>query len=149
MAAISMRTECRLRIALVLVALLCGLQSTSAHACRGYRGWSTGADLGKLKPGEIVVRAKLIQSYKGEQTIPSIMGSPHGMMYFVQITKVAGGAEGAGADLGTAGTAQIYVRLQPSICEQYAPRDFVKDGEKTFVLRKGIAGIYDLVGGQE
>jgi hypothetical protein len=142
-----MPIESQRRVALIL--LLCGLQSTSAHACRGAKFWSTGTDLSRLKPGEFVVQAKLIESYKGEQTIPVIMGLPFGMMYFVQITKLVGGAEGAGAEIAGDGTAQIYVRLRADPCEQFVPRHFVKDSEKTLVLRKGASGVYDLVGGQE
>ena len=136
-------------LTLVLGVASVSFASDSAFACRGGRYWSTGADLGKLMPGEIVVRATLIESYKGEQTIRSIMGLPYGMIYYVQISKVVGGADGTKESFDADGDVKIFVRLEPSVCERYFPNNFTKDVEKVLVLKKGATGLYELVGGQE
>jgi hypothetical protein len=119
--------------------------SDAALACRGYRFWSTGEDMAKLKPGEIVVKAKLLGTYRSEQRFESIMGMPYGMIYHIQLNDLIGGADGDGLHAGS----NILVRLPPSICEVYVPRDFSKDSDKTLVLKKMPDGIYDLVGGRE
>ncbi|MFM9850983.1 MAG: hypothetical protein ACKVP3_28140 [Hyphomicrobiaceae bacterium] len=136
----------RLQAPPILIAVLLGLQSTPADACRGYRYWSTGADISKLKAGEVAVTAKLVESYKGEQTIKAIMGTPYGMIYRVQVTQVLGSA--TGANVPFAADVDIFVRQAASICERYVPRNFTKDIEKVLVLKEGTAGVFELVGGQ-
>jgi hypothetical protein len=137
------------RSALLLAMALILLPLDPALACRGVMLWSTGADLGKLKPGEIAVKAKLIESYKGEQTFPTIMGLPFGMMYYVEVTKILGSADGTKPEFDTAGKAKIFIRLAPFPCEQYFPENFAPGAEKVLVLTKGATGLYELVGGQE
>jgi hypothetical protein len=125
---------------------LIALSADAAVACRGYQFWSTGEDMTKLKPGEIVVKAKLLGSYKSEQRYEhSIMGVQYGMIYHVQLNDLIGVADGDALNGGS----KILIRLPPSICEVYVPRNFSKDSDKTLVLKKMPDGIYDLVGGQE
>jgi hypothetical protein len=140
-----------LRFPAPVVALGVGLAAFGndpAFACRGMRLWSTGTDLKKLKPGEIVVKAKLLEAYKSEERFDgSIMGNPYGMIYYVGIAEVLGGA--ADTDVKPVTASRIFIRLAPSICEQYFPLNFTKNSERVLVLKKGDTGLYDLVGGQE
>jgi hypothetical protein len=135
-----------LAIALALAFTL--IVQDAAFACRGVQYWSTGADLNALKPGEIVVKARLIEAYKTEKTYPTIMGIPFGMIYFVQVAQVVGGPAGKSA-ADELRDAKVFIRLQPSPCETYYPRNFDNGGLKILVLKKGDSGLYDLVGGQE
>jgi hypothetical protein len=122
------------------------LAPDAAFACRGYQFWSTGDDLSKLKPGEIVVMARLVSSYKNEQRFEhSIMGLEYGMVYHLRLSDVVGGA----ADNGLRAGSNVLVRLPPSICEVYVPRDFSKDSDKRLVLKQMPDGVFDLVGGKE
>ena len=132
-----------------LMLIFVSAASQPAFACRGIKNWSTGTDLTKLKAGEVVVKAKLIESYKNEVRFPSIMGIAHGMIYYVEITETVGSTDVANAELQQIRGNKIYIRLKPSICEAYYPRDFSKESTKTLVLKKGITGLFDLVGGQE
>jgi hypothetical protein len=135
-------------LTLVLSLAVMLLSHDSASACRGWRGWPTGADLSKLRPGEIVVKSKLIESYRSEEPlIRSIMGDPYGMIYYVQISQVMGGAEGALTDIKGLSGEKVFLQSPPSVCEHYRP-GFVKDGERILVLNKGVAGLYVIVGGQ-
>jgi hypothetical protein len=131
----------------LLLAAIIVLSADPASACRGWRGWPTGDDLSKLRPGDIVVRAKPVESYRSEEPlIRSIMGDPYGMIFYVEITRVVGAA--AGADTKRLAGEKIYVLLPPSVCEHYRP-SFVKDVEKTLVLNKGEHSLHVIVGGQE
>jgi hypothetical protein len=133
-----------LAIALVLTSL------DPAFACRGMRNWSTGADLAKLKPGEVVVKARLLESYRDEVRFPyAIMGIAYGMIYYLDVIEVIGGAGASGVELEGLAEAKIYVRLNPSVCEAYYPLNFSRGDAKTLVLKKGATGLYELVGGQE
>jgi hypothetical protein len=119
---------------------------SDAVACRGYRFWSTGDDLSKLKPGEVVVRASLVASYKSEKRFEdSIMGVQYGMTYHIKLNDVIKDTGDTGLKAGS----EILVRLPPSICEVYEPRNFSENSEKTLVLKKMPDGIIDLVGGKE
>jgi hypothetical protein len=123
------------------------LSPDSASACRAWRGWPTGDDLSKLRPGDVVVRAKLIESYRSEEPlIRSIMGDPYGMIFHIEITRVVGAASEADTK-GLAGE-KLYVLSPPSVCEHYRPH-FVKDVEKSLVLNKSESGLHVIVGGQE
>ena len=133
-----------------LFLVLCCMAPLSAHACRGYQFWSTGEDPSKLKPGEIVVKAKLLEAYKSEQRFEhSIMGVQYGMIYHVEVSGMLGGTTGIATAANRDGNTRIFVRLKPSICEVYVPRNFTKDTQKLLVLKKDDDGVYDLVGGQE
>jgi hypothetical protein len=136
-------------LALALGVAFASLAPDAAWACRGFRGWSTGLNLEKLKPGEIVVRAKLLESFKSEQSVPIIMGLPNGMIYDVHISKVIGGPGVAQAGLKDSGNERILIHLPPSVCETYFPRDFMPNSEKVLVLKKDPEGIFVLVGGEE
>ena len=137
-------------LTLALSATFVVVWQDSALACRGIRNWSTGADLSKLKAGEIVVNAMLLESYKSERKVDySIMGLSHGYVYYVHVVEVVGSADAAIGDLRDLRDAKIFILLNPSICEQYFPDSFTKDARKTLVLKKGHTGLYDLVGGQE
>jgi hypothetical protein len=131
-----------------LIFLASVLSQESAFACRGIRNWSTGDDLAKIKPGEVVVKAKLIRSFKNEERSASIMGIAFGMIYYVEITEIVGGASTAKVEIERDDDGKIYIRLKPSVCEAYYPRDFSKTSSKTLVLQKGDTGLFDLVGGQ-
>ncbi len=121
------------------------LSSDAALACRGARNWPTGAELEKLKPGDIVVRAKLLEVYKAEKPIKSIMGHPFGMIYSVKVMEELGGPpEKAREIVG----ATILIRLKPSLCEAYHPGDFGPSGVKTLVLTKDESGLWDIIGGE-
>jgi len=117
-----------------------------ALACRGWRGWSTGEDVGKLRAGEFVVTARLVEAFKSEKPIPSIAGNPYGMIYFVEITGVGGGPGATAEVLRMVGT-QIVVHLRPSVCESYVPDNFGAGSVRSLVLTKGNAGLFELVGG--
>jgi len=119
-------------------------------ACRGVRAWSKGDDLAKLRPGEIVVKAKALETYKDETPFPySIMGIPYGYVYYLQITEVSGAADANDPAIANLRDTKIYVRLNPTICEAYFPDNFTRDVTKTLVLKMGDTGLYELVGGQE
>lgn len=134
---------------LALVFAIAFTTSEPAFACRGIRNWSTGADLAKLKPGEIVVQAQLLEAYKNEEHFPAIMGIARGFIYYLHITELRGGACGTDAEQARLRDAKIYVRLNPSVCEAYFPFDFTKGTSRTLVLKMGPTGLYNLVGGQE
>jgi hypothetical protein len=131
----------------ILVALLSVLQSVPADACRGHRYWSIGTDISKLKSGEIAIRAKLIESFKGDRVRDSIMGMPYAMLYRVQVTEVLG--SDADAKVSFTADAHLFVLQAASICERFVPRNFGKDVEKVLVVKEGTAGVLELVGGQE
>jgi hypothetical protein len=143
-----MRRATIMRAALVIAASTALLASDAALACRGWRGWSRGDDVSKLRPGEIAVKAKFLASYKSEQRFDTIMGTAYGMIYQVQIVDVAGASAPDDSVKGLS-NATIFVHLRPSVCEAYHPGAFKKDAEKVLVLKMGAAGLYDLVGGQE
>jgi hypothetical protein len=133
----------------LVLALAVAFTSEEAFACQGVMTWSTGDDLAKLKPGEVVVKAKLLEAYQNEERYPhAIMGITHGYIYYLHITEVIGGASGTEGERAGLRYASIYVRLNPSICEAYFPRDFKKDVVKALVLKKGTTGLYELVGGK-
>jgi hypothetical protein len=136
-----MRRHAGIVAALALIAFV----PEAAWACRGYHGWSTGDDLSKLRPGEIVVRARLVSSYRSEQQHKSIMGWDYGMIYHVRLDEVVGGAADDELKAGT----NVLVRSPPSVCEAYRPRDFSKDSDQRLVLKRMTDGIFDLVGGKE
>ncbi|HEY2137782.1 MAG TPA: hypothetical protein VGH49_17995 [Xanthobacteraceae bacterium] len=136
-------------LAAIAAAATLTLASTErAAACQNYHGWSTGTDFNKLNPGEIVVKARLQEAYKSEMPIPVIMGNPHGMIYFVQIEKVVGGPGAVGGQAEVAFGKSIFILLRPSTCESYVPDNFGFGDLKTFVLKKGEVGLFELVGGQ-
>jgi hypothetical protein len=113
---------------LVLIALF-AFTTDAAFACRGYQFWSTGKDLSRLKPGEIVVKATLIESYKSEQRYEhSIMGPQYGMIYHVRLTDLVGGDGDEGLKAGS----ELLLRLPPAICEVYMPHNFSVGSEKTW-----------------
>jgi len=119
-----------------------------ALACRGQQLWSIGDDLGKLRPAEFVVRARLIESYKGEQAFPAIMGNPYGMIYFVKVEEVVGGPGATAGQAKEIGGANIFIHLSASVCESYFPLNFSPGSVKSLVLTKGEAGLFELVGGE-
>lgn len=136
-------------LTLLLSAAAILLSHDQGFACRGMRLWSTGADLDKLKPGEIAVKAKFLEAYRSEEKFEySIMGNEYGMIYHVQIASVLGSANGMSKDFKDLTAKPIFIRLLPSICEAYHPGDFTKDMVRTLVLQKRESGLYDLVGGQ-
>jgi hypothetical protein len=134
--------------ALVAAALLTSINPASA--CRGVRGWSKGDDLAKLRPGEIVVQAKALETYPDENRFQyTIMGIPYGYIYYLEISEVSGAADPNDPGIANLRGARIYVRLNPTVCEAYFPANFTKDVTKTLVLKMGDTGLYQLVGGQE
>ncbi len=134
--------------ALALASALMLIWGNPAYACRGVRGWSTGADLATLRPGEIVVRATHLESYKDEVPFPYvIMGIPYGYIYYLQISEVVGAADAYDHAISALRDAKIYVRLNPSVCEAYFP-NFTNGAATTLVLKMGPTGLYELVGGQ-
>ena len=131
--------------ALLIAATIVMLSAAPAVACHGIRWWSTGQDLAKLRSGEIVVNATLLDSYKGEERHKTIMGPPYGMIYYVQVKDIKGGAAAEGFDVGS----KILVRSHPSTCESYIPYGFTKGTDRILVLKRNPDGIYDLVGGKD
>lgn len=96
----------------------------------------------------MAVRAKFLQSYKGEQKHKSIMGSPYGMLYLIRVTEVLGSSSTRTQDDILSNGAELFIYLPWSICERYHPGRDVLNSEKTLVLRMGLGGIYELVGGE-
>ena len=135
--------------AAVAVGAVIALIPDAAVACRGGFHWSTGADGSALRPGEIAIRAKLLASYRGEQTVPTIMGYPYGMVYLVEVVNVIGASSPAGEGYRELKGRTILVHSGSSPCERYRPGKFVINGETTFVLSMNDSGFYELVGGQE
>jgi hypothetical protein len=133
--------------ALALASALMLSWGNPAYACRGVRAWPTGADPAALRPGDVVVRATQLESYRDEVRVPSIMGSPYGYIYYLQISEVIGAADADDRAISALRDAKIYVRLNPSICEAYFP-NFTDGAATTLVLKMGPTGLYELVGGQ-
>jgi hypothetical protein len=130
---------------MLLLIPLIAFTADAAFACRAYQFWSTGKDLSRLNPGEIVVKAALIGSYKSEQRYEhSIMGPQYGMIYHVRLTDPVGG----NGDEGLRAGSELLLRLPPAICEVYVPYNFSVGSEETLVLKKMPDGIYNLVGGR-
>ena len=73
------------------------------------------------------------------------MGVQYGMTYHIRLIDVIKDTGDTGLKPGS----EILVRLPPSICEVYMPRNFSENSEKTLVLKKVPDGIIDLVGGKE
>jgi hypothetical protein len=139
----------RALLASLALALALAFTTEAAFACRGKRNWSRGDDITKLRPNEIVVSAQLVESYKDKEKFEyAIMGITYGFIYYLHVRDVIGGASGTDAEQERLRGANVYVRLNPSVCEAYFPRDFAKGTERTLVLRMGTAGLFYLVGGQ-
>ncbi len=129
----------------VLAIIAAAFPLDSAAACRGVRNWPTGAETEPLAPDTIVVRARMIEAYKAEKPIPSIMGHPNGMIYFVTIEDARPSASQEAKDMiGT----RLFIRLRPSICEAYYPDDFGPAKIKTLVLKKDEGGLWSIIGGE-
>ena len=77
------------------------------------------------------------------------MGLPYGIVYHIQILELVGSADPPDPGFSDEGAVGIFIFLRPHVCEQYYPGDFVKDAEKTLVLKMGAVGLYELVGGEE
>jgi len=137
----------QLSAAATLAALMLA-SAEPASACRGIRNWSSGDDLSKLRPGEFVVYARLLETYQSQEPMQgTIMGNPHGMIYAVQIADVRGGP-GATAEVRRIVGTKIFIHLAPSVCEAYFPDKFSPGSARSLVLKKGDAGLVELVGGQ-
>ena len=93
-----------------------------------------------------MVKASLVSSYRDDKRFEqSIMGLEYGIIYHIKVKDVVKDTGDTGLKAGS----DLLVRLPPSICEVYVPRNFAEDSERVLVLRKMPDGIIDLVGGKD
>ncbi|WP_131803805.1 hypothetical protein [Methylorubrum salsuginis] len=125
------------------------LDMSSAAACRGYRYWPLNEQDDRLKPSDVVVRAKYISHVATDSKYRAIMGSNIDYKYNILIIEVIGGDKNS----SLSSSQELAVANQGEVCEFFRPWSFegqIKDDHlaiKTLVLRNDVNG-WRIAGGE-